>query len=67
MFEGADAAAVSDHALERLKVYVARFDDPKTPYLSWAAPQYMHEFGGDYDHLARVWEWAVIGEAEGSE
>ena len=30
---------------------------------SRAATQFMHE-PGDYDPLARVWEWAVIGEAE---
>ena len=51
-------------ALEGLKRRVARFASPDTPYLSWAAPQFMHARGGDYDHLARVWEWHVIGEGE---
>ena len=41
--------------------------DPATPYLSWAAPQFMGRYGGDYDHLARLWEWGVIGGAETSE
>jgi ATP-dependent helicase/nuclease subunit B len=67
VFTGEEAAAASEAALARLKAYVTRFDDASTPYVSWAAPQYMNEYGGDYDHLARVWEWAVIGEAEGSE
>ena len=40
---------------------IARFDDETTPYVSWAAPQFMGNQGGNYDHLARVWEWAVAG------
>jgi ATP-dependent helicase/nuclease subunit B len=26
-------------------------------------PQYRTRFGGDYDHLARLWEWHVVGDA----
>ena len=51
-------------ALEGLRRRIGRFASPDTPYLSWAAPQYMQARGGDYDHLARVWEWHVIGEGE---
>jgi ATP-dependent helicase/nuclease subunit B len=58
-----DAAAMAAAALAGLKRRVAKFDDPAEPYLSWAAPQFMTS-AGDYDHLARVWEWHVIGEAE---
>ncbi len=55
-------------ALEGLKRRIGRFASPDTPYVSWASPQFMHARGGDYDHLARVWEWHVIGEGEeGSE
>ncbi len=55
-------------ALAGLRRRVGRFASPDTPYLSWAAPQFMRTFAGDYDHLARVWEWHVIGEgAEGGE
>ena len=48
---------------------IAKFENPDTPYVSWAAPQFMGEFGGDYDHLARVREWAVLAGAgeEGGE
>ena len=49
-------------ALDGLRRRVARFASPDTPYISWAAPQFMRTFAGDYDHLARVWEWHVIGE-----
>ncbi|WGM29970.1 double-strand break repair protein AddB [Brevundimonas sp. NIBR11] len=58
---GAEASDLSMAALAGLKARVARFDDPTTPYLSWVAPQFMGNFGGNYDHLARVWEWAVAG------
>ncbi|CAN5401796.1 double-strand break repair protein AddB [soil metagenome] len=56
-----EAAALADEALDNLKAWVARFDDEATPYASWLAPQFMGTFGGNYDHLARVWEWHVVG------
>lgn len=62
------AAQLAERELERLKTGVERFDDPATPWPSWAAPQFMGNFGGNYDHLARVWEWHVAGaEEEASE
>jgi ATP-dependent helicase/nuclease subunit B len=59
--ESLDLAA---RALDGLKRRAAAFDDPATPYVSWAAPQFIGEYGGDYDHLARLWEWGVIGADE---
>ena len=59
--QGLEAAELSRGALEGLKRRIARFDDETTPYVSWAAPQFMGNQGGNYDHLARVWEWAVAG------
>jgi ATP-dependent helicase/nuclease subunit B len=56
-----DAAGLAADALENLKQWVAHFDDEATPYASWLAPQFMGTFGGNYDHLARVWEWHVVG------
>jgi len=64
---GEEAAALSEAALDGLKTRIARFDDPATPYLSWVAPQFMGSFGGDYDHLARVWEWHVVGGEDGGD
>jgi ATP-dependent helicase/nuclease subunit B len=62
------AAALAERELDRLKRGVAAFDDPAMPYASWMAPQFMGSFGGNYDHLARVWEWHVVGgEDEASE
>ncbi|HYD26395.1 double-strand break repair protein AddB [Brevundimonas sp.] len=64
---GDEAAALSEAALEGLKTRIARFDEEATPYLSWVAPQFMGSFGGNYDHLARVWEWHVVGGEDGGE
>jgi ATP-dependent helicase/nuclease subunit B len=52
------------HALEGLRRRVEHFDQESTPYVSWAAPQFIDQYGGDYDHLARLWEWHVIGEGD---
>jgi ATP-dependent helicase/nuclease subunit B len=62
--DGGEAPRLAGEALERLKTLVARYDDPSTPYLSWTAPQFMGRYGGDYDHLARLWEWSVIGDSD---
>jgi ATP-dependent helicase/nuclease subunit B len=51
-------------ALDGLRRRVERFDEEATPYTAWAAPQFIDEYGGDYDHLARLWEWHVIGDAD---
>ena len=56
--ESLDFAA---RALAGLKTLVAAFDRETKPYVSWAAPQFIGRHGGDYDHLARYWEWGVIG------
>ena len=55
------AAELAGRELARLIDGVAAFDDEARPYVSWAAPQFMGNFGGNYDHLARVWEWHVVG------
>ncbi len=55
---------LADGALAGLLERVARFDDPNTPYASWAAPQFLGKHASDYDHLARVWEWNVMGGGE---
>ncbi len=62
-----EAADLAAQALAGLKRRVFLFDDPATAYPSWAAPQFIGRYGGDYDHLARLWEWHVIGDGEGEE
>ncbi|MDR3510232.1 MAG: PD-(D/E)XK nuclease family protein, partial [Caulobacteraceae bacterium] len=61
---GAESLVLAQEALEGLKRRAAAFEDRATPYVSWAAPQFIGQFEGDYDHLARLWEWHVIGEGE---
>jgi ATP-dependent helicase/nuclease subunit B len=58
--------ALAEAALHGLRKRIDGFDDPATPYPSKAAPQFMDD-PGDYDHLARTWEWLVIGEPEEAE
>lgn len=58
------ATSLAAQALEGLLRRINRFDNPKTPYRSWEFPKYRGNFGGNYDHLARVWEWHVAGAAE---
>ena len=64
MWEVAEPSPPPEAATADTDPRIARFDDPATPYLSWAAPQFMGQYGGGYDHLARVWEWAVAGSVE---
>jgi ATP-dependent helicase/nuclease subunit B len=46
-----------DEVRERLVALVERFDKPATPYHSRPRPRYAPAYS-DYDHLARVAEWA---------
>ena len=58
-FEG----VMAEEAAARLAQRVAWFDDEQTPYYSRVAPQ-SAKIEGDYDHLARVREWAPSGWTE---
>ena len=49
-------------ALDRLRGLIETFDDPKTPYLSRPRPHLAPPYS-DYEHLARVKEWALGEEA----
>jgi ATP-dependent helicase/nuclease subunit B len=64
---GEETRAMAAAALAGLRKRIAWFDRPETPYVSWATPQFIGRWGGDYDHLARLWEWYVIGEDETGE
>lgn len=63
---GAESQDMSEKALSGLMGLIARFDDARHPYLSRTAPQFVHSYRSDYDHLARVHEWSA-GEEEGGE
>lgn len=60
---GAEAVALCEKAHEGLVALVDRFDDPGTAYRSWTAPD-RRRFQGDYDHLARVYEWMILGDED---
>ena len=55
--KGEAAAPVIDSALAGLLDLIAAFDDPNTPYLPSPRADRAPRFS-DYDHLARVQEWA---------
>lgn len=62
--ESEEAAARAYKGLLRL---LTLYQDPKRGYLSRTAPQFVKAYAGDYDHLARVFEWSTGGEDEGGE
>jgi ATP-dependent helicase/nuclease subunit B len=57
-----DSAAAADQALEGVRSLLRRYLDPGQPYASRTAPQFVRQHHGDYDHLARVFEWSTRGE-----
>ena len=52
-----EARVLAEDAIDGLKSLIARFDDPKMPYRARPRPQFVL-YESDYDHLARVKEWA---------
>jgi ATP-dependent helicase/nuclease subunit B len=59
-----DVEPLAEDAYRRLTGRVARFDDAATAYPSRVIP-YRTDIAGDYDHLARVREWAAAGWEDG--
>ncbi len=53
--------AVIESHYAGLQELIAQFSDPETPYLSQPYPKFLGR-GADYDHLARVKEWAATGD-----
>ncbi|HET6521854.1 MAG TPA: double-strand break repair protein AddB, partial [Geminicoccaceae bacterium] len=60
--DGIDVEELAERALAGLRRLVDHFDDPNTPYYARPRPRYLPGHG-DYDHLARVKEWAVEDDA----
>ena len=56
-----DATAKSDEALLRLQQRILRYDNETQPYRSRELMERLSDVR-DYDHLARVREWSLIGE-----
>ena len=55
-----NAEEIANEAAARLMRRIALFDDPATGYAARVAP-FRADKPGDYDHLARVREWAPSG------
>ncbi|HZP75810.1 MAG TPA: double-strand break repair protein AddB [Pseudolabrys sp.] len=53
----------ADRALAKLTKVAARFENEDEPYRSLLHPMWKTRYG-DYDHLARVKEWSLIGGEE---
>lgn len=60
---GDDPVRLAEEALDGLTALVAAFDDPATPYEARPHPDRAPRYS-DVLHLARVQEWATIGEDE---
>lgn len=60
--KGVPNADLAEHALNSLKRRLEIYMDPNMGYRSWIAPQFLKTRGGDYDQLARLYEWHVLGE-----
>jgi len=58
-----DPDTEADRALTKLARMAARFEDEREPYRSLLHPMWKTRYG-DYDHLARVKEWSLIGGEE---
>ena len=59
--------AQADIARERLTKLVEKFENGDQAYLSRVIPMFMRRYPGDYDHLARVKEWSLTGDADDEE
>ncbi|MFS8035685.1 double-strand break repair protein AddB [Xanthobacter sp. AM11] len=59
--KGSTTQDLAEAALDGLTGLLEAFEDERQGYRSLAAPQWQGRFG-DYDHLARVREWALAGE-----
>jgi hypothetical protein len=47
--------------MARLKKLIAVYDGEDQGYASQARPMFERRWPGDFDHLARVAEWRLIG------
>ncbi|PTT74520.1 double-strand break repair protein AddB, partial [Pseudomonas sp. HMWF010] len=60
--EAKDSEGAAIGALQGLRDLIERYDDPVQGYPSRTAPQSVKGYPGDYDHLARVFEWSTSGD-----
>jgi ATP-dependent helicase/nuclease subunit B len=61
-YAGDDSAEAGMAAFEGALKLLAAYQDPAQGYPSRTAPQFVKTYAGDYDHLARVFEWSTGAE-----
>jgi ATP-dependent helicase/nuclease subunit B len=61
--EKTDIRKLAEKHFAELTLLLEAFDHRETPYLSRPFPKFVSRFS-DYDHLARVKEWAIAGDDE---
>jgi ATP-dependent helicase/nuclease subunit B len=61
-YAGDDSEQAGKAAFEGAMNLLAAYQDPQRGYPSRTAPQFVKTFAGDYDHLARVFEWSTGAE-----
>ncbi|MDO8296344.1 MAG: double-strand break repair protein AddB [Caulobacter sp.] len=64
---GPDSEDATEAALAGAVELLTLYEDPRRGYPSRVAPQWVKEYPGDYDHLARVFEWSTGGDGEGGD
>ena len=64
---GSESEEATDKALAGVVELLTLYEDPQRGYPSKVAPQFVKEYPGDYDHLARVFEWSTGGDGEGGD
>lgn len=62
---GDESNKAAANAWEGARRLLALYQDPERGYLSRTAPQFVKTYAGDYDHLARVFEWSTGSDGEG--
>jgi ATP-dependent helicase/nuclease subunit B len=60
-----DIATHAEDAVESLSLLIASFDNEASPYKAVRRAGFTYDYD-DYAHLARVGEWAAMGEDEGA-
>lgn len=56
-----DVSSLAAEAADGVRRYAKAFRNPDTPYRSRPRVQFLSLYG-DYDHLARVLEWSIVGD-----
>jgi ATP-dependent helicase/nuclease subunit B len=61
---GPDSEEAANRALEGAYNLLIAYQNPDRGYPSRTAPQFVKSYAGDYDHLARVFEWSTGADGE---